>query len=67
MDADNMNKVKANGNTATSRYHQPRGFVLSNDQGHIADHDFPIPGYTITTSGYKRLIQGNIQTGTSSR
>lgn len=56
IDADNMNKVKANGTTATSRYHQPRGFFHASDKPQTPDHDFPIPGYSITTSGYKRLI-----------
>lgn len=53
---DNMNKIKANGTTAVSRYHQPRGFFLQGDVPSHGDHDFPISRYTVTVSGYKELV-----------
>ena len=44
LDADNMNKVKANGTPATSRYHQGGRYFLEDDKPQVGDHDFPLPG-----------------------
>jgi hypothetical protein len=56
---DNMNKIHANGTTAVSRYHQPRGFFKTDDMPKHEDHDFPRKGYNITVSGYKHLQLNN--------
>lgn len=34
MDCDNMNKIKMNGTTAVSRYHQPKSFFMNTDTLH---------------------------------
>lgn len=41
IDVDNMNKVKMNGTTAVSRYHQPNAYFHSGDVPQHEDHDFP--------------------------
>ena len=38
---------------AVSRYHQQHRFFMRDDALNLWDHDFPIPGYLITTSGYQ--------------
>jgi hypothetical protein len=55
IDADNMSKIKMNGTTAVSRYHQPRSYWMEGDVPKLDAHDFPIVGYSSTISGYVRL------------
>ena len=38
---------------AVSRYHQQHRFFMQEDAPNLWDHDFPNPGYLITTSGYQ--------------
>ena len=51
ISADDKNKVNV-GTLAVSRYHQLSRFFMENDSPNYLDHDFPIPGYKITPSGY---------------
>ena len=51
ISADDKNKVNV-GTLAVSRYHQISRFFMTNDSPDYFDHDFPIPGYKITPSGY---------------
>ena len=54
LSIDDMSKIKV-GAPAVSRYHQIRSFVPMNDQPNLKDHDFPVPGYLLATSGYMFL------------
>ena len=54
ISVDNMNKIKV-GTLAVSRYHQIRRFFLNSDAPKYPDHDFPVPGYHLTPSGYMFL------------
>ena len=54
LSCDDMNKLKV-GTLAVSRYHQVTKFFPTDDQPNYADHDFPIPGYKLITSGYMIL------------
>lgn len=61
LDCDNMNKVKMNGTTAVSRYHQPRSFFVDGDVPQLEDHDFPQGAdYSATISGYVRLLHSDL-------
>ena len=51
---DDMNKIKV-GPLAVSQYHQLRRLYSSSDMPNMPDHDFPMPGYLINTSGYMEL------------
>ena len=54
VSCDDMNKIKV-GTKAVSRFHRIRTFFGSDDQPNSMDHDFPIPGYHLVTSGYMQL------------
>ena len=51
--SDDMNKLRMGPSPAVSRYHQQHRFLMRDDTPNLWDHDFPIPGYLITTSGYQ--------------
>ena len=54
VSVDDMNKCKV-GPLAVSRYHQIRRFFMDDDAPKCDDHDWPLPGYYIGTSGYLML------------
>lgn len=54
LSIDDMSKIKV-GAPAVSRYHQIKTFLPVNDQPNLNDHDFPVPGYLLGTSGYMFL------------
>jgi len=54
LSCDDMNKLKVS-TLAVSRYHQVTKFFPNDDQPNYPDHDFPIPGYKLITSGYMIL------------
>ena len=60
LSSDDMAKIKV-GPLAVSRYHQMRKIFLKGDQPNLPDHDFPIPGYLLNTSGYMWLQNNNSQ------
>ena len=49
-----MSKIKV-GALAVSRYYQLKAFFPINDGPNLSDHDFPVPGYHLSTSGYMFL------------
>ena len=49
-----MAKIKV-GALAVSRYHQIRSILPVSDQENLNDHEFPVPGYLLATSGYMLL------------
>ena len=51
---DNMAKIKV-GAPAVSRYHQIRLIYTSLDMPNLSDHDFPVPNYLLSASGYMFL------------
>ena len=53
-----MAKIKV-GPPAVSRYHQLKIIFPTNDQPNFGDHDFPIPGYLLSPSGYMFLDHNN--------
>ena len=54
LSTDDMVKIKV-GPPAVSRYHQVRKMFMRDDNMNLPDHDFPIPGYLLITSGYMWL------------
>ena len=54
LSINDMAKIKV-GAPAVSRYHQLRAFFPTADQPNLSDHDFPVPGYLLTASGYMFL------------
>ena len=62
LSTDDMAKIKV-GPPAVSRYHQMRKIFLKGDEPNLPDHDFPIPGYLLNTSGYMWLQNNNSQQG----
>ena len=54
LSIDDMSKIKV-GAPAVSRYHQVKTYFPVNDQPNLKDHDFPVPGYLLGTSGYMFL------------
>ena len=55
---DDMAKIKV-GLRAVSRYHQLKRTFATNDQPDFSNHDFPIPGYLLSPSGYMFLEHNN--------
>ena len=53
---DDMAKLKV-GAPAVSRYHQIRRMFSSSDMPNLSDHDFPVPKYLLSVSGYMFLEQ----------
>ena len=51
---DDMAKIKV-GAPAVSRYHQIRRLFPTNDSPNFEDHDFPVPNYLLSVSGYMFL------------
>ena len=49
-----MAKIKV-GAPAVSGYHQIKCILPVNEQENLNDHDFPVPGYLLATSGYMFL------------
>ena len=43
------------GAPAVSRYHQIKSVLTVSDQENLKEHDFPVPGYRLATSGYMFL------------
>ena len=58
LSMDDMAKIKV-GPPAVSRYHQLKRTFPTNDQPNFSDHDFPIPGYVLSLSGYMFLDHNN--------
>ena len=58
LSMDDMAKIKV-GPPAVSRYHQLKRTFPTNDQPNFSDHDFPIPGYLLSLSGYMFLDHNN--------
>ena len=54
LSIDDMSKIKV-GAPAVSRYHQLKAFFPINDGPNLSDHDFPVPRYHLSTSGYMFL------------
>ena len=54
LSMDDMAKIKV-GPPALSRYHQLKRIFPTNDQPNFSDHDFLIPGYLLSPSGYMFL------------
>ena len=61
LSMDDMAKIKV-GAPAVSRYHQLRRMFSSSDMPNLTDHDFPLPSYLLSVSGYMFLQSktGNI-------
>ena len=61
LSMDDMAKIKV-GAPAVSRYHQIRRMFSSSDMPNVSDHDFPVPNYLLSVSGYMFLQSktGNI-------
>jgi hypothetical protein len=61
--SDDMNKLRMGPSPAVSRYHQQHRFYMKDNAPNLWDHDFPNPGYLLTTSGYqmqsKRAVYDN--------
>ncbi|XP_070560361.1 uncharacterized protein [Ptychodera flava] len=58
VSCDNMNKVKI-GVTAVSQHFQNTRYFPNSDAPNFPDHDFPNPGYLITSAGYMLLQQSD--------
>ncbi|CAB4012001.1 Hypothetical predicted protein [Paramuricea clavata] len=56
-----MNKLHMGPSPAVSRYHQQHRFHIQNDTPNLWDHDFPHPGYLITTSGYQMQVKQSVR------
>ena len=54
LSMDDMAKLKV-GAPAVSRYHQIRNIFSTTDMPNLNDHDFPIPNYLLSVSGYMFL------------
>jgi hypothetical protein len=55
---DDMAKIKV-GAPAVSRYHQICRIFSSSDMPNLSDHDFPVPNYLLSVSGYMFLKSKN--------
>ncbi len=53
-----MAKIKV-GAPAVSRYHQIRRIFSSSDMPNLSDHDFSVPNYLLSVSGYMFLKSKN--------
>ena len=62
LSTDDMAKIQV-GPTALSWYHQVCKMFMKDDKMNLSDHNFPIPGYLLNTSGYMWL-QNNPQNQT---
>ena len=58
LPCDDKSKIKM-GLPAVSRYHQLNKFFVQSDSPQYNDHDFPVPGYLISPSGYMVIENGN--------
>lgn len=56
LSMDDMAKLKV-GAPAVSRYHQIKRLFASSDMPNLNDHDFPVPNYLLSVSGYMFLEQ----------
>lgn len=54
ISTDDMAKIKV-GPPAVSRYHQIKRLFPTNDTPNNSDHDFPVPNYLLSASGYMLL------------
>ena len=54
VSVDDMAKIKV-GAPAVSRYYQVKRIFSRDDNPNLPDHDFPVPGYHLTVSGYMFL------------
>ena len=54
VSVDVMAKIKV-GAPAVSRYHQVKRIFSCDNNPNLPDHDFPVPGYHLTVSGYMFL------------
>ena len=55
ISCDDMTKLKVGGILMVSRYHQIKKFYPEDDSPEYDDHDYNLPGYLITPSGYMLL------------
>ena len=54
ISTDDMAKIKV-GPPAVSRYHQIQRLSPTGDSPNYSDHDFPVPNYLLSVSGYMVL------------
>ncbi|CAB3999111.1 Hypothetical predicted protein [Paramuricea clavata] len=62
---DDMAKIKV-GAPAVSRYHQILRIFYSSDMPNLNDHDFPVPNYLLSVSGYLFLEGASAKDDTNS-
>lgn len=65
LSMDDMAKIKV-GAPAVSRYHQIRRIFHSSDMPNLNDHDFPVPNYLLSVSGYMFLEGASAEDDTNS-
>ncbi|CAB3978472.1 Hypothetical predicted protein [Paramuricea clavata] len=60
ISTDDMAKIKV-GAPAVSRYHQIQRFFPTGDSPNYSDHDFPVPNYLLSVSGYMVLQETEVE------